>query len=270
MIKPPATERRHMSDQVSRNAKNRLRHRMRRARRNRRSIWAEQLEARHLLAGDLEISLNVAPNFVVDSNVQTPAGRSPTAAYLMAEVSNRGDEKIDDVFLHFGDHFDNGGNDSTGLTGDAPGVYPSTNWPGLTGEFSFTHEGGVADATRFIGTLEPGETRTHYWLVSYPVLDETGAAIWGAQSDPSDDLVLSYDVWATADAGGVLQEEVIHGSANMRNEITAMANKIWPNTDSKVPDEYVQAINEQLGLESQSNCAGSRCDTGHLVRHGKC
>ncbi|MGB1707737.1 MAG: hypothetical protein ACPHF4_07930, partial [Rubripirellula sp.] len=193
------------------------------------------------------MSLSVAPNFVVDSNVQTPAGKSPTAAYLMVDVTNSGTDPLEDVFVYFGDHFDGGGNDSPGLTSDAIGVYPETTWPGLDGSFSFTHEGGVVDAQRYLGNIAPGETVTQYWLVSYPVLDQNGDAVWGAQSDPSDDLVLSYDVWATADPNGVLQEEVINSSANMRNEITAMANKIWPNTDSKVPNEYLAVIEDQLG-----------------------
>jgi hypothetical protein len=33
----------------------------------------------------------------------------------------------------------------------------------------------------------------------------------------------------------------------MRNEISAMANKIWPNTESKVPDIYLDAIEASLG-----------------------
>lgn len=165
----------------------------------------------------------------------------------MVDVTNSGPDPLEDVFVYFGDHFDGGGNDSPGLTSDAIGVYPETTWPGLDGSFSFTHEGGVVDASRYLGDIAPGETLTQYWLVSYPVLDQSGDAVWGAQSDPSDDLVLDYDVWATADPNGVVQEEVINASANMRNEITAMANKIWPNTDSKVPNEYLDAIEQQLG-----------------------
>ena len=91
--------------------------RSRRARgRKQRRFLTEQLEQRNLLAGDLELSLSVAPNFVVDSNVQTPAGKSPTAAYLMVDVTNSGTDPLEDVFVYFGDHFDGGGNDSPGLT----------------------------------------------------------------------------------------------------------------------------------------------------------
>ena len=37
------------------------------------------------------------------------------------------------------------------------------------------------------------------------------------------------------------------------NEISAMANKIWPNTTSKVPDHYLDAIEQDLGWGLDTN-----------------
>ena len=67
---------------------------------------------------------------------------------------------------------------------------------------------------------------------------------------PDDDLVLDYDIWATADDGGVPLAADDTRTATMRNEISAMANKIWPNGDNKVPDVYKDAITEQLGWDT--------------------
>ena len=47
-----------------------------------------------------------------------------------------------------------------GYADSTPGIYPAKTHPGLTGTFSFTHEGGPADAARFIGNLAPGECTT--------------------------------------------------------------------------------------------------------------
>ena len=43
----------------------------------------------------------------------------------------------------------------------------------------------------------------------------------------------------------------------MRNEISAMANKIWPNGDNKVPDEYVAAIQQVLGWDTWTPTGGT-------------
>ena len=105
------------------------------------------------------------------------------------------------------------------------------------------------DASRYIGDLAAGECRTEYWLVSYPRkaliggnwVDVTG----GVQ--PEDDLWLTYFFWATSNATGA-SPSYLWNPITMRNEISASANKIWPNGDNKVPDEYVAAIQRCPGL----------------------
>ncbi len=122
----------------------------------------------------------------------------------------------------------------------------------------------AVDASRYIGTLEKDECRTEYWLVSYPRkaliggnwVDVTG----GVKAD--DDLWLPYDFWV-ASSGGTTYE---HRYVTMRNEISAMANKIWPNGDNKVPDQYVQAIADVLGWDTLVPGGGTTAYPGQTVK----
>ncbi|MCI5223634.1 MAG: hypothetical protein D3924_13425, partial [Candidatus Electrothrix sp. AR4] len=58
---------------------------------------------------------------------------------------------------------------------------------------------------------------------------------------------------STGDA--YLQADETQG-LTMRNEISAAANKIWPNGDNKVPDEYKGAIAELLGWDTWTPTGG--------------
>ena len=184
--------------------------------------------------GDLRIEPIAAYNFVVDSNVESPSTYAPRAAYLSAKFHNDGTNAITNVWAYIGDY-----------TNGTPGIYPRRAHPGLNGfspddKFALWHEGGsagTADATRYLGTIEPGESKTVYWLVGYPNLDEDGKTVTGGVK-PDDDLWLQYGIWGTAmDAGAYRQADVTR-TVTMRNEISAMANKIFPNGANKVPQEY--------------------------------
>ena len=183
----------------------------------------------------LRIEVIAAYNLVVDSNVESPSTYAPRAAYLGATYHNDGTNPLTDVWAYIGDY-----------TAGTPGTYPSRAHPPLDGplpgdEFALTHEGGAlgtADATRYLGTIDPGESVTVYWLVSYPNVDDNGDAVWGPSVKPDDDLWLEYDVWGTARDGAAPLEAVESRTVTMRNEISAMANKIFPNGANKVPDEY--------------------------------
>lgn len=224
--------------------------------------------------GQLRIEIISAYNLVVDSNVATPATYAPEAATLGARVCNDGDEVMNEVQVYIGDHANN-----------KPGTYPvfdsagdSRTWLADTGEYSLTHESGsfasAEDASRaWVGTLEPGECRVEYWVVSYPQCVNTSGgtpqespcapntAITGGSTN-ADDLSLSYDIWATGlydnDGNGIADDDPdLYGleaddsrSLTLRSEISAMANKIWPNGDNKVPDEYKAAIEETLGWDT--------------------
>lgn len=213
----------------------------------------------------LEIEIITAPNFVVDSNVLTPATYAPKAAMIGAKFCNTGSAALTNVRMYAGDY--NGG------TGDTPGMYPkrysntfSTAHPPLYrasggGYYSLTHEGGSAgssDAFRYIASIPAGQCQAQYWLVSYPSTssDEKEAAsalsprssVTGG-SGPEDDLWLEYDIWAKADGVSTV---FATRKATMRNEISAAANKIWPNGDNKVPVEYKEAIDAHLGWDTKT------------------
>ncbi|HND53649.1 MAG TPA: DUF4347 domain-containing protein, partial [Pirellulaceae bacterium] len=198
-----------------------------------------------LQSGGLKLETITAYNFVVDSNVETPATYGPRAAHLGVRLTNTGATTLNNISVNIGD--------MTSLPGTGvAGVYPNTVAPagyfgGYSGTFHLTHEGGTGDATRFLPSLAPGETSVQYWLVSYPVTDAGNNTVAGSAPVTTDDLKLYYDVWAQASEGAATRQVYDERRVTLRNEISAMANKIWPNTTSKVPDAYLQAIEDQLG-----------------------
>jgi uncharacterized repeat protein (TIGR01451 family) len=191
----------------------------------------------------LRIEVIAAYNLVVDSNVEAPSTYAPRAAYLGAKIYNDGTNDLAGVTAYIGNYV-NG-------TADTPGVYPTNYHPSaqiagpINGAFALTHAGGsagLADATRYIGAIKAGESVTMYWLVSYPNVDTNGAAVWGPSVKPDDDLKLYYDIWASGTRAGAPVVAETTRDVTMRNEISAMANKIFPNTANKVPLEYQQLL----------------------------
>ncbi len=193
------------------------------------SLAASLVVVGSLWAGDLRIEPMAAYNFVVDSNVESPSTYAPRSAYVGASFHNDGTNVLTDVWAYIGDY-----------TNNTPGIYPQRTHTGLTGTFSLTHEGGslgTTDAARYLGTIQPGESKMVYWLLSYPNLDDEGKSVTGGIK-PSDDLYLEYALWSTALDGGTPVGTNVTRTATMRNEISAMANKIFPNGANKVPQEY--------------------------------
>lgn len=213
--------------------------------------------------GGLEIEPITAYNLIVDSNVLAPSSYGPNSATFGARFCNRSGSAMTNVWAYIGDY------DAVPAS-RTPGVYPIitpataaantgnaalgaalyTDYGGTV--FSLKHESGTTtvanDASRYIGTLNSNQCVTQYWLVTYPRkawngtswIDVTGGV------KPEDDLWLQYDFWATSgsDSSNV---SYYNRYVTMRNEISAMANKIWPNGDNKVPDVYKNAIQQLLG-----------------------
>lgn len=180
-------------------------------------------------AGDLNVEIIAAPNLIVDSNVLSPSSYQPIVATVIGKFCNTSAANtLNNVSASIGD-FANG----------TPGLYPVSSNPviGSTayeGNYSFTHLGGTADATRFIGNLAPGECNHQYWSFEYPKLATSGGATipaWGNSVKPDDDLFLSFDIWASGYNSGTTTTDLTNQShtMTMRNEISAMANKIKPN-----------------------------------------
>ncbi len=184
--------------------------------------------------GSLRIEILTGYNWIVDSNVESPSTYAPRAAYIEARIWNDGATALTDVWACIGDH-----------AAGTPGTYPSRTHPGITGPldggaFSLTHEGGcigLCDASRYLGSIPAGGYIAVYWLVTYPNLDIYGKSVTGGIK-PEDDLYLYYDIWAKASAGGTPLEADVTRKVTMRNCISAMANKIFPNTAGKVPQVY--------------------------------
>jgi hypothetical protein len=209
-------------------------------------------------AGALSVEIINGYNLVVDSNVTSPSTYAPASAYIGAKVCNTGDAPLQNVVANVGNY--NGG------VGSTPGVFPLLNSTGdllhpqitNTGTYSLTLEAGnagTADGARYIGTLGAGQCRTQYWLFSYPQCVNVNnapkappctASIAGGVK-PDDDVSLDYDVWATTTSAIAAPTISQRRDFTLRNEISAAANKIWPNTTSKVPDEYLQAIQALIG-----------------------
>ena len=204
--------------------------------------------------GDLRIEIISAYNLVVDSNVESPSTYGPKSFFIGAKICNDGTNDLTDVFIYVGNYIDG--------TNDTPGVYPieTTDEAALgypySGDFSLTHVADVTDATRYVGTIPAGECVTQYWLVTYPTVDANGDAVWGTSRSNDDDLQMSYDVWATANDGGSPLAADATKTVTCRNEISAQANKIWPNGDNKVPAAYLEAIQDTLGWDILASAGG--------------
>lgn len=225
--------------------------------------------------GSISIEPLAAYNLIVDSNVLAPSSYGPNSATLGAKFCNTTGSPISNVWAYIGDY-----------GASTPGTYPqlnpttytsyATNYASFAAEFphlanyaqttttdfgdtgrlyALEHESGrttdLADASRYIGTLAAGECRTQYWVVTYPrkaLINGSWVDVTGGVK-PNDDLWLAYDFWATSGASNAVQANT-RRFVTMRNEISAMANKIWPNGDNKVPDVYKNAITDTLGWET--------------------
>lgn len=188
-------------------------------------------------AGQLTVQIITSPNLVVDSNVLSPSSNGPELATIEVKYSNSGDADLTDVWAYIGN-----------FSANTPGLYPArstsdsgfaTAHPQLAagiggaGSYSFTHHGGAAgsgDAQRFLGTLHAGETRVVYWHIEYPHKSINGTQpVWGVSNDQTDDLWLNLDAWGTGQTGAGSSAANATKKLTLRNMISAMANKVYPN-----------------------------------------
>jgi len=112
----------------------------------------------------LSLTLLNDPYLLVDSN--NPAS-GPQVAVAYATVTNTGATTAYNMYMYVGD-----------------GITPGTFAAGSDGQ-RLSMLGSVADATRFIVDLAPGESRTVYWMLKYPLTDGKTypMTIWASNAD---------------------------------------------------------------------------------------
>ncbi len=193
----------------------------------------------------VDVEIIAGANIIVDSNVLSPSTYAPDTFTIQVVYCNNTGSAIHNLYAHVG-NIDGGGTTAT------PGTYPIrgdsdpafvTQHPDLDGDYSFTHAAPSADATRFLGTLDPGECVTIYWMLCYPRVSNDGSTpVWGETRLEDDDLWLELDAWASQLDSGQIDPTNAVGEdthiATMKNSISAMANKIggptggvWTVTD---------------------------------------
>ncbi len=112
----------------------------------------------------LSLTLLNDPYLLVDSN-NPASGPQVTVAY--ATITNTGPAMAYNVYMYIGD-------------GTTPGTFAA----GSDGQ-KLSMLGSVADATRFIVNLAPGESRTVYWMLKYPLTNAKTypMTIWASNAD---------------------------------------------------------------------------------------
>ncbi len=182
--------------------------------------------------GDLSVEILSPYNLVEDSN----RGYQPESFYAGVRVCNLSTTTtMTNVHVNIGNY-----DDATYTTVPVVGDFPDKTHAGLTGLLSLELS-DCDQGVRILPELAPGECNVQYWLIRYPKTDDSGDPVYGACAKEADDLSLELDAWATVD--GVTADDT--WTVWPRCEISAMANKIWPNGDNKVPDAYVQAMSDQ-------------------------
>lgn len=179
----------------------------------------------------LNVDIIAGYNLVVDSNVSSPSTYAPRVATVIGKFCNPGTTDLTDVYGYIGN-------------GTTAGTYPiKNNWSVDPGQnYYFRHVGPTSDASRYIGTIPAGQCVYQYWTIEYPACSNanpagaftppcTGSSVptWGASVKPDDDLSLQFVIWGTGKDGVTTRTGSNTWTMTMRNEISAMANKIEPN-----------------------------------------
>jgi len=153
----------------------------------------------------LSLTLLNDPYLLVDSN-DPSSGPQVTVAYATVKNEDSATTAYS-VYMYIGD-----------------GTTPGTFALGIDGK-SLSMLGSVADATRFIVDLAPGESRTVYWMLKYPL---------------TDGKTYPMTIWASNADGCFVQ-----GSHNYTTQktISAAANKMLGTVTLDPPDGQVRVGN---------------------------
>ena len=122
----------------------------------------------------INVTITSHPYLLIDAN--KPGEEGPLVTTVYAEITNTGTNSTESVYVYVGD----------GIT---PGSFPV----GSDGD-NLAMLGNTSDATRFMVNLAPGESKTVYWMLTYPMTF--------AQTYP-------LTVWADNEAGCSAQDSHI-------------------------------------------------------------
>ena len=152
----------------------------------------------------LSLTLLNDPHLLVDSN-NPASGPQVTTAY--AKITNTGAATAYDVYMYIGN-----------------GITPGTFNAGSDGQ-RLSMLGSVGDATRFIANLAPGESKTVYWMLKYPLT-------YGK--------TYPMTIWASNAAGCFVQGS---HTFTTQSSISAAADRILGTVTLDPPDGQVHVGN---------------------------
>ncbi len=155
----------------------------------------------------LSLTLFNDPYLLIDSN-NPPSGPEVTVAH--ATITNTGLATAYAVYLYIGN-----------------GITPGTFAPGSDGQ-TLSMLGSVADATRFIVNLAPGESKTVYWMLKYPLYPITSGRTY------------PMTIWASNADGCSVQGSHTYAT---QSSISASANKMLGTVTLDPPDGQVHVGN---------------------------
>jgi len=153
------------------------------------AIFQVQPEVNAQCPTTLTVDITCGPYLLVDSN--KPGLEGPMVTTVSAVVSNTAGTTAEDIHVYIGD-------------GTTPGSFPTGSDP----PHHLSMVGSAADATRYIGNLAAGESKTIYWQIVYPTTY--------SQTYP-------FTVWADNEAGCSAQDTF---TFTTRSAISASANKL--------------------------------------------
>jgi uncharacterized repeat protein (TIGR01451 family) len=156
----------------------------------------------------LSLTILNDPHLLIDSN-NYAAGPNVTTAY--ATIKNTGNATIYDVYMYVGN-----------------GTTPGTFERGSDSTTRLSMVGGAADATRYIGNLAPGESKTVFWMLTYPSVY------------PGPDVTYPIAIWSSEVNGCY-----VLGTHNYTTEstISAQANKMLGTVTVNPPSGIVSVGN---------------------------
>ena len=154
----------------------------------------------------IEVNITSGPYALVDSN--KPLEEGPMVATVSAVVANTGASTAENVYVYIGN-----------------GTTPGSFGLGSDGTTILTLLGSMIDAIRYIGKIEPGQSKTIFWQLDYP---------------PTYGVTYPFTVWASNEDGCTTTDD---GTLQTRSALSASANKLLGTISIDPPSGIVNPGN---------------------------